>query len=80
MMVREAREIASDWVENEGCRVPGFSGAFFAGSVNFKAPHDVLSPGSDVDVFIIVDADDISSLRTRKIAYRGWSWSLRTTP
>lgn len=71
MTVHEAKEVARDWVEREGSLVPGFSGAFFAGSINWKAPEKTFPPGSDVDVFIIVDADDVSSLRTRKIAYGG---------
>jgi hypothetical protein len=71
MTVREAKEIARDWLTAEGAALSGFCGAFFAGSVNWMAPNEVFPSGSDLDIFIIVDREDIGTLRTRKFLYRG---------
>jgi len=49
MTVREAKESARDWVATEGNRIAGFSGAFFAGSINWKDPEEEFPAESDVD-------------------------------
>ena len=54
----KARRIARDWVEQEASKTPGFQGAFLVGSINWRPDDELLPPTSDVDVRIVVDADD----------------------
>ncbi len=56
MLVHEAKAIARDWVMANANRFPGFTGAFFHGSINWLAADDSLPPGSDVDVMLVLDA------------------------
>ena len=71
MTVREAKEIAADWVVREGSRMPGYSGAFFAGSINGRSAGETQPPGSDVDFFIVLDQEDTSSIFSHKFFWKG---------
>lgn len=68
MTVGEARAIARQWVSEDGAQVPGFVGAYFAGSISWLADAEPLPPMSDLDVNLVVEGH--CSTR-RKIAYRG---------
>ncbi len=53
MNVRQAIQRARDWVAEESTRIPGFHGAFLAGSLT-RLPHDMpLEPWRDVDVVMV---------------------------
>ncbi len=74
----EARRAAETWVREEGLRTPGFVGALLVGSIQALAPADPLPPGSDVDVWVVVDGpvpdarrDPPSPLWPDKFAFRG---------
>jgi hypothetical protein len=55
MRAGTAREIAREWVREEVASLPGFHGAFLAGSIN-SLPDDASFPAaSDVDVKIVMD-------------------------
>jgi hypothetical protein len=60
--VGEAKRIAKDWVEAEAPNTPNFRGAFLSGSVIWKDDEDLLLPGSDVDLKIIIDIDPDDSV------------------
>ena len=60
MTFGKAKEIARMWVETEASKIPGFQGAFFGGSINWKDDNEILPKTSDIDIFVMVDADDMS--------------------
>ena len=55
MQVQQAKEIARQWVREEGVKTPGFAGAFFHGSVNWLTDDADLPASSDLDVMIVLD-------------------------
>jgi hypothetical protein len=55
VLVGEARDVARQWVVEQGSRTPGFAGAFFHGSINWLADDNVLPATSDVDVMLVID-------------------------
>ena len=58
MRVRQAKEIARQWVRETASSIPGFAGAFFHGSANWL-PDDAAFPAtSDLDVVVVLDAPD----------------------
>ena len=55
MLVSEARAIARSWVLAEAGNLPGFHGAYIAGSTG-NLPEDVVyPPSSDLDVKVVMD-------------------------
>lgn len=75
---REARLAAEAWIRAEAGRLPELVGAILAGSTRTRDPQEPHPPGSDVDLFIYVDAEvpsDILEPRgrfaPRKLAFRG---------
>jgi hypothetical protein len=70
MIVKHAKDVARQWVMKEACSVPGFAGAYFAGSINWL-PDDVPLPAtSDVDVMVVL-ADPDPPTKVGKFVYRG---------
>jgi hypothetical protein len=55
MNARDARDLARKWVAEEAARMPGFAGAYFAGSTNALADDAELPPGSDIDVMVVFE-------------------------
>ncbi|WP_345151830.1 hypothetical protein [Nonomuraea rubra] len=55
MRIEQARQVARDWVRDEGAALPGFGGAFLTGSVLWADPREELSPTSDVDVMVVAE-------------------------
>jgi hypothetical protein len=54
MLVRDAIAAARDWVHRDAARLPGFAGAFLAGSTAHRDGRDELPPWSDVDVRVVI--------------------------
>ena len=52
---REARLAAEAWFRDEGSRTPGLVGALLAGSILERTPDEPFPPGSDVDVWMVVE-------------------------
>ena len=70
MIVGQARETARRWVVEEVSRIPGFSGAYTAGSTNWL-PDDTEMPGpSDLDVVVAVTDQGLAGGR-RKFVHDG---------
>ena len=55
MLVREAKDFARQWVREEAAGLPGFNGAFLAGSINWLPDGAELPATSDVDLMIVLD-------------------------
>ncbi len=70
MIVRQAREAARQWVMEEGCRVPGFRGAYFAGSASWLPDDAPLPVTSDLDVNLVLNGPEPLNKRG-KFVYRG---------
>lgn len=75
---RDARLAAAEWMRNEAGRHPELVGVVLAGSTQTRDAEQPHPPGSDVDLFIYVDAEvpsDILEPRgrfaPRKLAFRG---------
>ncbi|MCH8816021.1 MAG: hypothetical protein IH957_13210 [Chloroflexi bacterium] len=69
MIVGEAKRRALQWVMEEGSKLPGFQGAYFAGSVTWL-PADVELPAtSDVDLFVTLDGS-VPPEKVGKFVYR----------
>lgn len=78
LTAREASLAAEAWVRQEAVRTPGFVGALLVGSIRELSPTDPYPPGSDVDVWVIVEGpvpdarrDPPSPLWPDKFAFRG---------
>ena len=70
MNVKQAKEIIHQWALEEASQLPGFAGAFIAGSTNWL-PDDVPLPStSDVDVNIVL-ADANQKESYQKQVYQG---------
>ncbi len=69
MRVKQAKEVARQWVLDEVQGIPGFVGAFSHGSVNWLADDAFLSPTSDVDILLVV-ADPKPPDKIGKLIYR----------
>src|SRR5690242_3626013 len=69
MLVKQAKAIARQWVEEEGSTDPGFGGAFFHGSTNWLADNAILPATSDVDVMVIY-ADPNPPVKLGTLMYR----------
>lgn len=59
MLVKEAKGVAQQWVETEASKMPGFAGAFIFGSVNWMSDDDPMPLTSDLDVRVVIDADEL---------------------
>ena len=59
MLVRQAKEVARQWVAKEAAALPGFRGAFFHGSINDLPDEAALSGTSDVDVMVVLDVSEL---------------------
>ncbi|MBA3276053.1 MAG: hypothetical protein H0T72_09670, partial [Chloroflexia bacterium] len=57
MNAGDARTRASRWIERHAADLPGFTGAYFAGSICALSDEAPLPPSSDVDVMVVLDGD-----------------------
>lgn len=70
MRVKEARDIARRWVEEEGAALPGLLGAYFAGSVNWLSDDAELPATSDLDIAVVLQHPETPNTRG-KFTYQG---------
>src|SRR5438034_10164895 len=54
MLVRQAKTVAREWVLEEGRHLPGFYGAYYAGSTNWLPDDATLPAASDLDVNVVL--------------------------
>ena len=55
--VSDAKTIAREWVYEEASSLPGFCGAYFAGSINWYADDAILPASSDLDLALVFESD-----------------------
>ena len=70
MLVKDAKDIARQWVVEEASKTPGFSGAFYAGSTNWLPDDAMLPTTSDLDLWVVL-ADPNPPDKLGKFVYRG---------
>ena len=63
MKVRQAREVARQWMVEEASGLPGFCGAYSAGSTNWLADDTELPGGSDLDIMVVLEGQQQSGTR-----------------
>jgi hypothetical protein len=54
MMVKQAREVARQWMVEEARGMPGFCGAYTAGSTNWLPDDADLTLASDLDIMVVL--------------------------
>jgi hypothetical protein len=54
MKLKQAREVALQWMVEEGGRIPGFCGAYAAGSTNWLPDTADLATGADLDIMVVL--------------------------
>jgi hypothetical protein len=69
MIVRQAKDLAAQWVIEEASKTPGFYGAYFAGSTNWMHNDAPFPATSDVDIKVVID-DSHPSDAFGKFLYR----------
>src|SRR6185312_14814005 len=70
MLVKQAKDVARQWVEADATKTPGFQGAYFAGSANWLGDDAGFPATSDLDVYLVVDGP-LPPLKLGKFIYRG---------
>jgi hypothetical protein len=58
MRISEAKAAARQWVLEEGARLPGFRGAYYAGSATWLPDDAELAPSSDLDVMLVLGGSE----------------------
>lgn len=71
MTVREAREIAIQWVNRQVSGIPGLHSVLFGGSINSMAQDDDFPESSDVDLLFVVRDDALAASKQRKLRHQG---------
>jgi hypothetical protein len=69
MTVKRAREAARQWIIEEASGIPGFRGAYTAGSTNWLTDDADLSTASDLDIMVVL-ADQNEAGRRGKFIYQ----------
>jgi hypothetical protein len=69
MLVKQAKDVARDWVAAQAQTLPGFHGAYFAGSINWLPDDATLSQTSDVDLMVVL-ADSSAPPKLGKTLFR----------
>ncbi len=69
MRVNQARNAARRWVIEEASRIPGFYGAYTAGSTNWLPDDAELSTATDIDIMVVL-GDQNHARRRQKFIYR----------
>ena len=55
LTVREAKALAAQWVRKEAGNLPGFYGAYFAGSTNWMLDDAPFPQTPDLDIKVVLD-------------------------
>jgi hypothetical protein len=79
LRVGEARRIAQAWVHREASGLPGFNGAYVAGSANWLSDDAELPATSDLDVNLVLD-DTGTTIARRKLLEQGVLLEVSTIP
>jgi len=69
MIVKEAKEVARQWVIEQASEATGFYGAFYHGSTNWLPDEAPFPPTSDLDVMLVFA--DPPPVKLGKFIYRG---------
>ena len=70
MIAYTAKNTAVEWILEHGCKVEGFLGAYFAGSITELQDDAILSMYSDIDIMIVIKTDTAPN-KLGKFIYHG---------
>lgn len=70
MIVKDARDVARQWVIEQAGEVPGFCGAFYHGSSNWLPDDAILPATSDVDIMVVIDGTHLPN-KLGTFVYKG---------
>ena len=70
MLVREAKDVARQWVEEKAAGLPGFDSASFGGSINWLPDEAEFPATSDVDLIVSIDDGSNPPATGGKFVYR----------
>ncbi|PCI85524.1 MAG: hypothetical protein COB24_12805 [Hyphomicrobiales bacterium] len=59
MKITDVKTLAKHWVEENISDLSGFVGAYLTGSTIWKDEDDLHAPSSDVDIFIVMQGDEL---------------------
>lgn len=79
MLVKQGKEIARQWVMERGSQTPGFCGAFFTGSLNWKSDNEDIPSTSDIDIRIVIDGADLPN-SVSSFVYHGLLFEVGYSP
>lgn len=77
--VGRARAVARQWVIEEAAALPGFHGAYFAGSTTWLPDDAILPATSDLDVNVVVTGPNALTY-SGKLVYRGLLLDVTSVP
>jgi hypothetical protein len=69
VLVKDAKHVARQWVDEQGRRMPGFAGAFFHGSINWLGDDAIVPSTSDIDIMLVLD-DPALAAKPGKFRYQ----------
>lgn len=69
MTTAQVKAIACEWIAKNNSTIPGFFGAFFAGSINWANDDANWPSTSDVDVYVIVEDPASANVHQQKFLY-----------
>jgi len=72
MNVKEVIALAKRWVDETGSALPGFRGAYLAGSINEMGKDDPFPSFKDVDVYVVVEDLSRIAVPQEKFLYQGF--------
>ncbi len=72
MKVREVVTLARRWVDETGSALPGFRGAYLAGSINEMGKDDSFPSFKDVDIYVVVEDPNRIAVPQEKFLYEGF--------
>lgn len=71
MRAKDAKRIAKQWVDEHVAHLPGFHGAYLAGSINRTPDDEAFLPYLDVDVHVVLDRARESGQKQDSHLYHG---------
>ena len=76
MNVSQVIELAGEWVELHGSKMPGFMAAYLVGGVNFMSPDEIFPTYRDVDLGIVLKEGCPKA--NQDLPYKGLIWGAPT--
>ena len=70
MKIKEAKQIAVEWISKQKSEIPGYCGVMYWGSINSRDEKDEMCPTSDIDIRFYQFGKD-ALIEQAKLEYKG---------